>query len=654
MRRSVKWLAYVMAGLAALVALLVIFFDWNWLRHPIERMVTDKTGRALVINGNLNVKLGWPMTRIQVADVTFANPDWCKQPQMFTVKRMDGDISLPQLFRHHFTIGTIRLEQPQISLEQNPDGRKNWLLDRHQKDESAQPEIGRIMLDQGHISYADPAQKTRVQATLSTRQSASQGAANIVFAADGQFKGLPLTAKGSGGTVLALNDQTTPYPLNIDVDLGHTRLQAAGTVTSLTKFSAVDLNMQLAGVSLDRLYPLIGIALPRTPEYQTKGHLLRHARQWRYEKFTARVGKSDVAGDLQIDQGGKRPFLRGDLTLQLLNLEDLGSLVGMSNRNKGEAPARVSADTAADAGTQPAAATGKRKVLPELPFRTERWNSVDADVKIHAKRIQRAQALPIENLTTHVKMNDSVLTLDPLRFGVAGGTLDGAITLNGHTDPIQGKLKIEARKLLLKKLFPTIKMSKASIGQVNGEFELAGKGNAVGKMLADANGKVVLLIDSGEISKLMLETINLHLWEMLQLKITGDKNIKLNCAVANFDVKQGDMQTRALVLDTEINTIIGSGDINMAQETLNLDLEPHTKVLSPVALRSPIYIRGPFANPKVSIDKTRILLRGAGAAALAVLNPFLAIIPLVDSGPGQDSACGHLIHQAKSSVPPVQ
>ncbi|HUW28764.1 MAG TPA: AsmA family protein [Sulfuriferula sp.] len=630
--------------------ILVAFFDWNWLRHPIERAVTEKTGRALVINGNFNVKLGWPLTRIQAADVTFANPAWAKQPLMFTVKRMDGDISLPQLFKRHFRVPTVRLEQPQVFLEQSLDGRKNWLLDRNQQDKNAKVKIDRIVLDNGRVSYTDPVRNTHIQAALSTRQTTSHGAASadIVFTAQGNFKGLPLTASGSGGTVLALNDETTPYPLNVNISLGHTRLHAVGTVTSLAKFRAVDLNMTLSGASLDQLYPLIGIALPRTSTYSTQGHLLHNAQRWRYEKFTGRVGKSDVAGNMQIDGGGKRPFLQGNLTFQMLDLNDLGSPIGMSNQNKGKAPAPNPVNPARRTAPAPSvAASNKRDVLPELPFRTERWNSVDADVKIKAKRIQRARALPIENLVARVRMNNSVLTLDPLDFGVAGGTLAGVITLDGQHNPIQAKLNIHARKILLNQLFPTIKLSKTSIGQINGDFDLRGTGSAVSQMLASADGKVVLLIDSGEISKLMMETIGLHLWEILQLKITGDKVIKLNCAVADFDVQKGVMRTRTMLLDTQITTITGSGDINMAQETLNLDLTPHTKVISPLALRSPIYIRGKFAKPEVSVDKTKLALRSAGALALGAINPFLAIIPLVDTGPGKNSECGRLIRGAQ-------
>ena len=652
LRRTLKWLGYGLATFIILVTILLLFFDWNWLRHPIEKVVTDKTGRALLIKGNINVHLGWPLVQVEMNDVTFANPAWATQPLMFTLKRLDGSLSVWQLLKHQIWMPVIRLEQPRIFFEQNPDGRKNWLLDRNQQDENAQVKIGHLLLDDGQISYLDPLHRTQIQASLSTRNNLSNNAAaNIVFAATGRIKDLPLIASGSGGPVLTLNDATTPYPLTIDASLGSTHLHAAGTITSLTQFSAADLDLTLRGASLDKLYPLIGIALPRTAAYSTQGHLLHNGKQWRYDKFVGHIGKSDVTGNFQVDLRGKRPFLEGNLTSQLLDFADLGSLVGMNT------PSTLSnSDNSTPTATtkiNPTATTtraNKHHVLPKLPFRTNRWNSADADVTIRAKRILRARALPIDNLIARIQMHDSILSLNPLDFGVAGGILAGTISLNGQSDPIHAEAHLHARKLRLNQLFPTIKLTKTSIGQINGDFDLSANGNAVDQMLASANGKMAVVIDSGEISKLMLETIGLHLWEILEVKITGDSLIKLNCAVADFDVHQGVLQTKTMILDTQISTITGTGDINMAQETLHLDLEPHTKIISPLALRSPIYIRGSFAKPVVSLDKTKLVLRSASAVVLGLVNPLLAIIPLVDTGPGENSQCGKLIKKARQPV----
>jgi uncharacterized protein involved in outer membrane biogenesis len=167
-------------------------------------------------------------------------------------------------------------------------------------------------------------------------------------------------------------------------------------------------------------------------------------------------------------------------------------------------------------------------------------------------------------------------------------------------------------------------------------------------MLASANGKVGLVVAGGEISKLMMEKVGLHLWEILEIKVTGDRLVKLRCGVADFEVKDGIMRTDALIFDTEVTTIVGTGSIDLGDEKLDLTLNQKTKNTSPLALRSPIYIHGSFAHPAVEIDKARMAARGLGALALGLINPLLALLPLIDAGPGKDSDCAQLVRDARS------
>jgi AsmA protein len=273
---------------------------------------------------------------------------------------------------------------------------------------------------------------------------------------------------------------------------------------------------------------------------------------------------------------------------------------------------------------------------------------VDADVALRVGTIRRAKELPLENLVVRLQLQDAVLTLDPLNFGLAGGALNAVVTLDGSKTPIQAHAVVRARKILLSRLFPTFDLGSTSLGQINGEFDLRGSGNSVGTMLATSNGKLGLVVAGGEVSRLMMEKAGLHLWEMLQLNLGGDQRIKLRCAVADFSVRQGNMHANALVFDTSVTTLNGKGDISLAQERLDLQFDQDTKNTSPLALRSPIHIRGSFARPEVGVDKTRLAARAIGAVALGLVNPFLALIPLIDAGPGADSDCAVLAREARA------
>ena len=619
--RIFLWIAATLAAPFVVMTLVVALFGWNWLRDPIEHWTEQKTGRVLAINGNLSLHLGWPWPRIQADAVAFANPPWAQERQMVTADTVDITIDLRHLLQGNLLLPTVHLIRPVVFLEQNAKGQKNWLLDLHQTDEAARIRMGQLTLDQGVLGYDDLAAKTRIRAEISTLPDAP----GTTFHAKGHFRDLPLVATGTSGPVLALRDESAPYPLKIDTTIGRTRIQASGTVTGLISHSAINMNLAVNGDSLEQLYPLFGIPAPATHPYAIRGQLVHSGERWRYESFTGRIGNSDIAGMAQVVTGGKRPELSAELVSKMLDLGDLAPAIGV--RNASNTPT-------------PVAATRQKKVLPELAFKTNRWTSMDADVRMQAKHLRRATALPLSDLSVHITLRDSVLTLDPLDVGFAGGNVRGQVSLDGRNQPIKAKAQMQVSKVLLSGLFPELVLSQANIGQINGTFALSGSGNSIASMLATSNGHAKLGVANGEVSQLMMEKAGLHLREIMGLTVTGDKRIALRCGLAKFSISNGVMLADTLIFDTAVTTLIGSGQIDLAQETLALTLNPKTKNTSPLALRSPIYIRGSFAQPTVGVDKGRVAVRALGALALGLVNPALALIPLIDPGPGKDVDCG--------------
>ncbi|MDD5470654.1 MAG: AsmA family protein [Sideroxydans sp.] len=634
--RFMKWLASALLALLLLAAITVVLVGWNWLRAPIERMAFEKTGRTLVIGGDLEVHWGWPWPRIQAQKVSFSNPPWTIYPHLLTADAVAFSVHAPQLLTQKWVLSDLHLTRPIVHLELGSEGRKNWLLDPNQQDASARVDIDRLTLDQGVIGYDDKASHTSIRTELSTLPVPTGSTADpgVSFSAQGQFNGLSLKASGTGDTILTMRNETTPYGLTVDGTVGHTRIQATGHVTSLVKLVAIDMQLTLSGNNLNQLFTLTGIAMPATRDYVMQGHLVRQADTLRYAPFTGRMGSSDLAGWVQVKTGGKRPVLTGDLVSTRLTLEDLGPVIGAREdqvQNAKNAATRI--------GPVTASTPRAKRVIPDLPFNAAQWNSVDAQVNFSAKSIRRAADAPLESLVTHISLKDSVLTLDPLQFAFGRGQINAVVTLDGRHNPIQTHAQVQATRLALSQWLPTNTSGNATTSLMGGKIVLAGSGNSVGTMLAGSSGSVKLLVSGGDISQMMMEKAGLHLWEIFRLSLTGDKQIKLRCAVANFDVKAGQMRANTLLLDTQVTTLLGSGSIDLAQEKFDLTISQKTKNTSPLALRSPIHVGGNFALPIIKVDQGRLAGRALGAVALGIINPLLMLLPLIDPGPGADSDC---------------
>lgn len=464
----------------------------------------------------------------------------------------------------------------------------------------------------------------------------------------GTYNKTPVSGNGKVGGVLALQDANRPFPVQADVKAGDLHVGLVGTITDPAHLAAIDLRLWLQGNSMARLYALTGVTLPDTPPYATEGHLIGQFKKggsvFKYENFTGRVGGSDLNGSLTYTQRDTRPLLQGELVSNLLQFSDLAPVIGAdSNASKAKR---------GDATAQPG-----NKVLPVEEFRTDRWKAIDADVKFTGKRIIKDADLPITDLYTHIIMTDGVLSLQPLRFGVAGGTLASDIHLDGSGKPLKGRFSTSARHLKLKQLFPNFKTMQSALGEINGDAALTATGNSPAALAATSNGEVKALITDGTVSRLIMEAAGLNVANVVYEKLFGKRDVKINCAAADFVATNGVLDSRVFALDTDDAVINIDGNVNLRDESMDLGIHPHTKGFRVFSLRSPLYVKGTFKDPHVGVDAAALALRGGAAVGLGLINPFAALIPLLAPSNNKALPCDQLlanVRSAPTAPPPGQ
>lgn len=681
MTRPARIFTWIFTSLITVLAILVVViatFDWNRAKPLLNEKVSEALHRPFAINGNLAVQWrtepeegGWrawvPWPHFIAEDLTLGNPDWLKEPTMVGLEKVEFRLSpLPLMFQQ-IVIPRIDLTKPTANLNRLADGRANWTFDFGPKDENAEPskwvlDIGAIGFDQGNVSFDDQTLKTSMKVQIDPlgkpipfseivgKASAEKagGAQDYAFGlkAQGRYKGQPVSGTGKIGGLLALQDARQPFPLQADVRIADTHVVLAGTLTDPRNLGALDLRLRLAGSSLGNLYPLTGVTLPDTPAYSTDGHLLAnlHAPEgarFSYEGFNGKIGDSDIHGELAFVASQPRPKLTGKLVSNQLLFKDLAPLIGADSNAEQKARGGAS--------KQP---TGK--VLPVEEFRTERWRAMDADVSFSGKRIVHSEQLPFNDLSAHVLLEDGVLRLEPLRFGVAGGNLASNIRLDGRSVPLQGRAKLTARGFKLKQLFPSFAPMQTSFGELNGDADLSGRGNSVAALLGTSNGDLRLLINDGAISRSLMEIAGLNVGNYVVDKLFGDKDVKINCAAADVGIKDGLATTRLFVFDTENAIIYVNGTANFASEQLDLKITPESKGVRLFSLRSPLYVRGPFAKPNAGVQAVPLALRGAGMVALGLaVGPAAGLLALIAPSGDVPNQCTPLLEQMRAGKAPT-
>ncbi|MBN5142125.1 AsmA family protein [Stenotrophomonas maltophilia] len=623
----------VLVFLLAAILLLIALWDWNWFKGPVERAVQARTGRALHI-GHLDVDLGRTST-VRADAITFANASWSKQPEMATADRIEIDVRVWPLLRGSVQLPEVRLTRPDVLLETAPrkDEPGNWdfLGDRSG---GTSPQLKRLRIDDGRLQFLDALGRTDIRVDVRSGQPKQADAAPpLLVQGKGRWRGNPFTLRGGTESPLQLTDSDHPFRIHLDGRAGATHAVATGTLTNPFQLRMFDLQFALSGQDLADLYPLLGIAIPPSPPYALDGRLKRDHNVWRYEQFTGKVGDSDLGGNLQFEVGGARPRLTATLESKRLDFDDLAGFVGAPPKTGGGETAN--AQQKAEAARVAASA----RVLPDTPYNLGKLRAMDADVRWKAHRIN-APSLPLDDMDAHLLLDDGVLRLDPLNFGVAGGDIRSTIRMDARQPQIATALKASVRGVQLGQLFPDAKLAEQAKGGIGGNVDLSGHGNSIAAMLGSSSGKVGLAMGRGHVGNLVMELAGLDITESLKFLVTGDKQIPLRCAFADFGVRDGLMTSEALAVDTTDTILIGEGTVSLRDESLDLLLKPRPKDKSILVLRSPLHISGTFKDPSFRPDFKALGIRGAVALALGSIAPPAALLATIELGPGKDADCG--------------
>ena len=122
--------------------------------------------------------------------------------------------------------------------------------------------------------------------------------------------------------------------------------------------------------------------------------------------------------------------------------------------------------------------------------------------------------------------------------------------------------------------------------------------------------------------------------------------------VSNFKAVNGDFQVESLLLETPTVNVTGSGDVNLADETLPLRLVSESTSFSLASLRGPIVVTGTLKKPAVRPEMGNVVARGGLAVVLGVITAGPgALLPLLEFGKREKpSACATLMSQAKADA----
>jgi len=679
-RAGVRWPSVLIAALLVTVIAVVACeaAGWPFLASPMQRWLAKTLDRNVAFGdesggrGGVRIRLLGGI-RIAASRLEIGAPAWSQSPHMLLARDAQLELGYFDLWRawRGAPLHIRELEAAELDgvLERRADGTASWQFGKKAKvDDGEQPvalpTFGQLRVADGHLTYSDEILPTAIDARFALSDgsvpasgassasnapgivvraggavaSASAAAQAVVLApgesglrlnATGQYRKLPLRIDLRTAGVLGLfaqGKEADAQPLQLIATIGHADLSFQGSTTDPLHFAGLQGHFTLAGPSLAAVGDPLGITLPTTPAFSTRGTLAKEGGIWNAVFEDATIGTSRLNGAFTYDRRPKVPLLSGKIGGSRLVLADLGPAVGTPAQ--GEAP---------QAGSR--TASGER-VIPDKKFDLPALRAMDANVLIDIGMFDPGTTLiePLRPVRGHLLLADGVLTIADFEGNTAQGRLVGFLQLDGRGSQALWTADMRALGVDLTRWL-RLKRDAASPPYVSGKLDalvkVKGAGRSTAEILGSLAGDIRIHLREASISHLIVEASGLDIAQALGVFIKGDDALPILCNVVDLDVVNGVAQPKVFVLDTKDSTIWIDGTVSLKSEAMDLRAVVSPKDFSPLTLRTPIHVRGTLGKPTVALEPRKLAGKAGAAALLSLLNPLAAIIPFVDPGARQ-------------------
>jgi len=595
----------VIAVIAAGVAIIKTI-DLNQYRGLIAEKAEAATGRKLTLAGDIYLNLFTLSPSVAIDDVSFANAPWGSRPEMAKIKRLEAQVALLPLLSKRIEVKRFVLVSPDILLETDASGKGNWEFKppagaapppaEGEKPAAAAPSglaaqftINEVDIKDGTLTYRDGKTKKTTTVTLDNLSASAESSTSpLTFAVAGAYNNAPFSAKGTVGSLSQIQAPTKPFPIDVEAQAGGAQIKTTGTIAQPMAARGLDLKVSVEGKSLADL-AAFAPGLPAIGPYSLAGHVGDKGADIIVDGLTAKLGKSDLAGEVTLVRAEK-PTVRANLTSNLIDLAELQAAA------QAGAPAPSSGEKA-EAQPAPAKA-GAGRLFSDAPLPVAGLKAANADLKLKAAKVV-TQGPALSNVNVSLSLANGKLTVKPLQADVVGGRIDGETVFDASQAQPVLSLNATAKGLDLAELVSEMKIKQKVTGKADFEGTASGAGGSVHAIMAGLNGRTRLTIGEMRVDNTLMKIV---MADLAKAVVGSGDASKINCVASRFDIAKGLATSKWLVMDTDTVTIRGSGTIDLGTEQLNMYLDPSPKAAAVVDLAVPVKITGPLTKPNVVPD----------------------------------------------------
>ena len=577
----------------AALAVVVVMWDWTWLRPSIQRYVHERSARRVDFDA-MHVGLDGPGALVvSFRGLRIENAAWAERRPLIVAGKASFSFVWRSLFEDVIVVQRIRLVDTQVDLERQADGLRNWRLTRPEDRGPMRVKVLSLDAQDSSVRFLHRGMDLDVTARASSLAAPEvlPGLPEVLLSNsiefDGALRGTAFDGRVAASRLLTFFDTRQPFGVRGHAHVAGVDVAAEGRVADLVTLDSVELDVRAsakAGAALWRHLPA-GLAAPPSGVVAS-ARVAKSGPRWTLANLRATSGGSDLAGRIEIDrpaQANRRPLVRAQLTSARLNFGDF---------QRPTSPP----DTAVSAGAK------RATPLPGAPLDLTALRSVDAEFGLRVGELAVAGGVgPLRETRLDASLAGGVLTLQRFETQVAGGHVKAA----GRLDAIGAEpvilLDASASDLQLDQVVTSLAQPRQVTGELDAQIRWTAQGGSWHALTRRGTGTVAVALRNASIPPALDAKLALDAGAVVAAWFRSDGRVPVRCGELKVDFVGGKGTTRQMSLATERVTIAGRGSVDLSAQTFDLVLTPYRHHATPLALRQSMQVAGTFDSARVAL-----------------------------------------------------
>lgn len=626
MKKLFFWLFAIVAVLIAVAFVVPQFIPVSTYKDTIEEQASNALGRKITIGDDLSIKI-FPRTAFRVTELQIDNPDGFASPYFIRVEEADIGVELFKLLKKEVQINRFILTGADINLEKKKSGSVNWEIGKTEAaqtsgdsgaDTAAQLSdirLGDVRIVNGRATYKDlvsgqtfEMDDIDVDVTLNSLETPLEARGRMNFQGAATKIDIVMTTLGK-----YLRGEETN--LKFALDLGDS--SAGGDLKLGFGGKNISLNgpVNFNAPDLPALAALAGSPLPEAPgfdSFSVSGQLSGNSDVIKLGGAVIKFDAIDATGDLQLALSGARPKATGTLNTPALDLRPYMPPPATSSEGF--------------------PAWSKEK----MDFTSLR--NIDADLDISASNIYLNQ-MTFGQSEMDLTISNGRMTAEIPKMEMYEGNGSGRMVVNARSATPSFAGNFTMNKVDAEPFCVDVLSMDNLLGLGGFKFNFTASGASQAAIMNTIDGDGGFDVDDGavkgfNIAKLARAAASFQsginptaVTSAISSARGPTEATDFSSFLSNFQMQNGVMTIPTISMDSPVLTMIGSGTVNLPQQTIDIRLQPRASLnvdgSGGRGIAVPVRITGTFSQPKVNVDIQQLLKGEAGKRLRGVVDDAL-------------------------------